>query len=73
MAAHPDHTEILTAAGEWRDQCLLHDGSILSDRQLWSMANLDELDRFFVQKHRLAGKFRFYDSTSRHKCLKYIR
>ena len=23
MAAHPDHTEILTAAGQWRDQCLI--------------------------------------------------
>lgn len=49
MAAHPDHTEILAAAAEWRDSCLRRDGSVLSDRQLWTSANLDELNRFFVQ------------------------
>jgi hypothetical protein len=39
----------LEAARIWRDRCLLNEGSVFSDAQLWTAAYLDELDRHFVE------------------------
>jgi 5-methylcytosine-specific restriction enzyme B len=41
-------TEILEAAAEWKERCLLHDGSLLSDRRLWTIENLKQLETYFV-------------------------
>lgn len=41
--------QVLAAAERWKSRCLLDDGSILSDRRLWTLENLDSLDRYFVR------------------------
>jgi MoxR-like ATPase len=41
--------DALAAADLWRQRCLLSDGSILSDKRLWTPENVGYLDRFFVQ------------------------
>ena len=40
---------ILEAAATWRDRCLLSDGSMFTDKNLWSLEGLLALDRHFVQ------------------------
>jgi MoxR-like ATPase len=52
--------EKLKAAEEWRDRCLLHDGSVFTDESIWTLAHLDELDRFFIQDIREDDRS-FYD------------
>lgn len=49
MARWHNAPEVLTAAERWKKSCLLRDGSVLSNRALWSLENLDQLDRYFVQ------------------------
>lgn len=39
---------ILNAAARWKDRCLIHDGSIFTDRKLWTPENLAQLKRYFV-------------------------
>jgi len=41
--------EVLAAAHRWRERCLLRDGSVFSERRLWTADNLDSLDRYFVR------------------------
>jgi 5-methylcytosine-specific restriction enzyme B len=41
--------EVLEAAREWKERCLLADGSVLSAKRLWTPENLDHLDRYFVR------------------------
>lgn len=41
--------QTLEAAGRWRDRCLVDDGSILSDKRLWTGETLAHLDRHFLQ------------------------
>jgi 5-methylcytosine-specific restriction protein B len=41
--------DVQQAAARWRDRCLLSDGSILSERHLWTPENVAQLDRHFVQ------------------------
>lgn len=52
--------EALEAAGLWRRRCLLADGSILSDKRLWTPENVEYLDRFFVQNLD-AGRGTFFE------------
>lgn len=40
---------VLDAARRWRDRCLLADGSILSDKALWTRENLAHLERHYLQ------------------------
>lgn len=40
---------LLEAAARWRDRCLEGERSILTDRPLWTLENLDYLDRYFLQ------------------------
>ena len=39
---------ILEAAVEWRDRCLLKEGSVLSGKRLWTRENVQELVRDYV-------------------------
>src|SRR5687767_347952 len=39
----------LQAAAIWKRRCLENDGSVFSDRSLWTKENVDYLDRYFVQ------------------------
>lgn len=45
-----DSGPILDAAVYWRDTALLHQGSVFTDRTLWSKEALEELDKNFVQR-----------------------
>lgn len=49
MARLPLAEPILEAAALWRDRCLVNDGSVLSEENLWTRANLQALDKYFVQ------------------------
>lgn len=42
-------THLLAAAQRWKDTCLLKDGSLFSDKPLWTLASLEELDQSFTQ------------------------
>lgn len=45
-----DASPIYGAAEQWRNRCLLSDGSIFSsEKHLWTEENFDELDEHFVQ------------------------
>ena len=39
---------ILRAAEHWRDVALLEDGSVLSDKPLWTQAGIAALNTYFV-------------------------
>jgi 5-methylcytosine-specific restriction protein B len=41
---------ILEAAGHWRDQALLGEGSVFTTLKLWTVPLLEVLDRYFVQR-----------------------
>lgn len=54
---------ILDAVAHWKTNCLLRDGSVFSDDQIWSAENLGQLDKYFVQApilgpQRFIEKFR---------------
>jgi hypothetical protein len=49
MARLPMAQPILEAAREWRDECLIDDGSIFTDERLWTPPHLAELNEHFVQ------------------------
>ena len=51
---------ILDAAARWRDVGLLSDGSVFTDKRLWTLASLEALERYFV--HNLdEGEGNFLD------------
>ena len=37
--------DILAAADEWKQRCLLADGSVFTDEPLWTLANIEEIER----------------------------
>ncbi|MBK1735857.1 hypothetical protein CKO15_11325 [Halorhodospira abdelmalekii] len=43
-----DTTHLLTAAEHWKSTCLLEDGSLFCDKPLWTLTNLEELERSFT-------------------------
>ncbi|MYL23980.1 AAA domain-containing protein [Halomonas alkaliantarctica] len=44
-----DITALLNAAKQWRDTCLVNDGSLFSEESLWTPEQLAELNRAFIQ------------------------
>lgn len=44
----PDHP-VLRAARRWRDRCLLNEGSVLTEKSLWTAENVGYLVRHFVE------------------------
>jgi 5-methylcytosine-specific restriction enzyme B len=56
-----EHTpQVLKAADTWQQRCLLHDGSVFSDRTLWTKQHISELKTLFVD-NPILGDRRFYD------------
>jgi hypothetical protein len=53
--------QILKAADAWRQKCLLHDGSIFSDQNLWTKQNIGDLRKLFVDNPILGADKSFYD------------
>lgn len=63
MAITPGTEAIIAAAARWRDRCLLRDGSVLSDGEVWTSAHVSEIEEYFVKKpdegdRRFMEKFR---------------
>jgi 5-methylcytosine-specific restriction enzyme B len=49
---------LFSAAAVWRDRCLAVDGSVLTDKQLWTLHNIRQLVRYFVENLDLSeGSF----------------
>jgi hypothetical protein len=49
MAQVPQRDPIYAAARRWRDDCLVNDGSVLSDEALWTVENLAQVEQHYVQ------------------------
>jgi 5-methylcytosine-specific restriction protein B len=45
-----DTSEILAAAAHWRDTALLGDGSVFTEKKLWTQSSLATLDQYYVQQ-----------------------
>jgi len=56
-----DITAVLEAGDYWREHCLLSDGSIFSDKPLWSKVNIDELRKKFESNPILGSDRDFFD------------
>lgn len=48
---NPNHEAILDAAIIWRQKCLLNDGSVFSDLNLWTSENLNQLEVQIVNNY----------------------
>ena len=44
-----DVTPIIDAAHEWRDKCLLANGSMFTNSNIWTKENVEQLVRHFVE------------------------
>ncbi len=51
---------IIAAASIWKERCVLAGGSVLSDKSLWTVGTVDEVDRYFIDKP-LEGEGSFFD------------
>ena len=49
MARFKDAQRILAAAEHWKDRCLLGEGSVFTDRPLWTRENFEDLRRLYVE------------------------
>lgn len=58
----PPHNSapIVAAAQQWIDRCLIVDGSVFSNEEIWTAANFEALDRFVVERPD-AGDGSFYE------------
>ena len=46
----PSHDHpVLRAAARWRDRCLLNEGSVLTEKSLWTSENVGHLVRYYVE------------------------
>jgi 5-methylcytosine-specific restriction enzyme B len=53
-----DLTKILEAAEQWRDSCLIQDGSLFLEEAIWSLENFEQLyEDFFVRRLDGEGSF----------------
>ena len=46
---HDHINAVLRASDVWREQCFIADGSLFSDETLWSLRNVRELKRYFIE------------------------
>ena len=52
---------VRSAANDWKQRCMLSNGSVLSDKSLWTKDNVDTLKKLFVDNPILGGDRSFYD------------
>lgn len=48
---NPKHTPILEAARFWVDRCLIHDGSVFTDDDIWTTDALEEFKQRFIENY----------------------
>jgi len=49
MARYVWPAALAVAIREWKSRCLLGNGSVFRDGELWTLANLENMDRYFVR------------------------
>ncbi len=49
MARFKDAQRILATAEHWKDRCLLGEGSVFTERSLWTRENFEDLRRLYVE------------------------
>ena len=59
----PDHP-VLRAAARWRDRCLRNDGSVFTDKSLWTAENVGYLVQYFAENLD-EGEGGFFDKLER--------
>ncbi len=65
---------ILAAADEWKQRCLLADGSVFTDESLWTPANVGELEQLVGNiEPRTADEWRLQGWTHLNEKLKEVR
>src|SRR6266404_8062262 len=52
--------DILAAASHWKERCLLADGSVFTEGDLWTANNIDAFEQYFVQNPQ-PGKAAFME------------
>jgi 5-methylcytosine-specific restriction enzyme B len=62
--SRPNSRDVLDAAGRWKQQCLIEDGSLFSPERLWSAANADSLCDAFLG-NPIVGSEKFIDKLER--------
>ena len=60
----PHDAPVLVAAARWRDRCLRDDGSVFTDRSLWTAENVRHLIRHFAENLD-EGEGGFFDKLER--------
>jgi hypothetical protein len=63
ISTHPLET-ILEIAAKWKSKCLISDGSIFTDEQLWTIKNINSFKRYFVDNLLYEGDESFYQKLS---------
>jgi 5-methylcytosine-specific restriction protein B len=61
--SHHDNTELLAAAEKWRDQCLLKNGSIFGEEDVWGVDQFSELTERFIDNPDLS-RASFYEKLA---------
>ena len=61
MAQKPEFQPILEQAARWRDRCLTKDGSVFSEKSLWTRENAEYLVRCFVDNPIDDKNRKFFD------------
>ena len=54
------NSEILNALEEWRNNCLLKDGSVFTEKNLWTRDNFSTLEKLFIE-NPIDGNDSFYN------------
>ena len=49
MSRFRDAKVILAAAKDWKERCLLQQGSLLTEQTLWTRSNFEELQTVYVE------------------------
>src|ERR1039457_7165111 len=55
--------DVLAAANRLKEHCLLANGSVFSEAEIWTLQNIDLLDKYFVQ-NPIEGKSSFIEKLS---------
>jgi 5-methylcytosine-specific restriction protein B len=60
---NPNHSvqSVLAAADRWAHRCLISDGSVFTDEDLWAASHFEELDRVYVQNPLEEGNKNFLE------------
>ena len=60
ISKHPIEP-IIDTSDRWKQTCLIGDGSLFSNSQLWTLANVNQFKNYFVDNLIYGGEQSFYD------------